>query len=164
MAPRQTPSRTPLWSAIEQLGRLTEMMERRRQQLARAVGLSPQQWRVLEEIAREDFMPSLFARAQECAPAAVSRTLRQLQERDLVAASIASEDARRREYTLTPAGERLLAEVRRAREDALETVWSGFDRKQLERFADFGAVLADRLEAYAAEAVPEPAGRARRRK
>jgi DNA-binding MarR family transcriptional regulator len=152
MSSKQASSRGPLWGAIEQLGRLTEMMERRRHQLARTVGLSPQQWRVLEEIAREDFMPSLFARAQECAPAAVSRTLRQLQERSLVSASIASQDARRREYALTAKGAELLAEVRRAREHALETVWSGFDRAELERFADFGAALADRLEAYAAGA------------
>jgi DNA-binding MarR family transcriptional regulator len=141
-----------LFAAIEGLGRLSELLERRRQQLAREVGLSPQQWRVLEEIGREDFMPSLFARSRECAPAAVSRTLRQLLERGLVEVSIASADARRRDYALTPAGRDVLARLRAARERALEAVWSGLDREELARFADFGSRLADRLEAYARSA------------
>ena len=141
-----------LWAAIEQLGRLTEMMERRRQQLARSVDLTPQQWRVLDQIARPNFMPSLFARAQNCAPAAVSRTLRQLLDRGLVEASIAPGDARRRDYVLTRAGRQVLAALRRDREDALEAVWSGFPRSELARFAAFGGELADRLEAYASAA------------
>jgi len=141
--------RQALYAAIEILGRLTEGMERRRQQLARAVGLTPQQWRVLEEIGREDFMPSLFARAQECSPAAVSRTLRQLQERGLVRSAISAEDARRREYALTRAGERALAALRGAREQALEAVWGGLDAADLSHFAAFGRRLAERLEAYA---------------
>jgi DNA-binding MarR family transcriptional regulator len=145
-------SREALWAAIAQLGRLTEIMGRRRQQLARAVGLSPQQWRVLEEISREDFMPSLFARAQECTPAAVSRVLRQLLEHGLVDVSIASDDARRRDYVLTALGGKTLEELRRAREQALDAVWSDFERSELERFAAFGAELADRLEAYATSA------------
>jgi DNA-binding MarR family transcriptional regulator len=139
-----------LWAAIEQLGRLTELMERRRQQLARSVDLSPQQWRALDQIAKPNFMPSLFARAQECAPAAVSRTLRQLLDRGLVETSIAAGDARRRDYALTAAGKKVLSQLRNAREDALEAVWSGFASSELERFAAFGAELADRLEAYAA--------------
>lgn len=150
--------RKALYAAIDGLGRLTEMMERRRRQLAGEVGLSPQQWRVLEEIAREDFMPSLFARSQECAPAAVSRTLRQLLARGLVEVSIAPDDARRREYVLTPGGSRVLTRLREAREDALEAVWSHFDRAELERFAAFGSELADRLEDYATRAAGGEAG------
>ena len=142
-------SRQALYAAIEGLGRLTEMMERRRRQLAGQVGLSPQQWRVLEEIARENFMPSLFARAQECTPASVSRTLRQLLVRGLVEVSIAREDARCRDYVLSEAGARILDRVRAAREEALEAVWSHFDRAELKRFAAFGSELADRLEEYA---------------
>lgn len=148
-AKRSARDREALYAAVEGLGRLTEVMERRRQQLAREVGLSPQQWRVLEGIAREDFMPSLFARDQECAPAAVSRTLRQLLERGLVDVSIAAGDARRREYGLTEAGREVLARLRGARELALEAVWSDLDRAELARFAAFGSALADRLEAYA---------------
>ena len=142
-------TRTPLFAAIDGLGRLTELMERRRRQLAAQVDLSPQQWRVLEEIAREDFMPSLFARNQECSAASVSRTLRQLLARGLVVVSIAESDARRREYAPSRAGQRVLERVRAAREDALEAVWSDFQGKELERFAAVAAVLADRLEAYA---------------
>lgn len=139
----------PLYDAIETLGRLTEGLQRRRQQLARSVGLSPQQWRVLEEIGRQDFMPSLFARSRDCSPAGVSRTLRQLQSRGLVRAAISPEDARRRDYHLTRAGERTLGALRRAREDALQAVWDGLDPEALARFAAFGALLAERLEAYA---------------
>lgn len=149
MPTRSKDFKNSLYAAIEGLGRLTEMMERRRQQLAREVGLSPQQWRVLEEIAREDFMPSLFARDQECAPAAVSRTLRQLLERGLVSVSIAPDDARRREYALTDSGREVLARLRAAREVALEAVWSDLDDAELDRFARFGSELADRLEAFA---------------
>jgi DNA-binding MarR family transcriptional regulator len=141
-----------VWEAIEALGRLTDVMDRRREQLGRAVGLSPQQWRVLQEIAREDFMPSLFARAQECTPAAISRVLRQLLERGLVEVSISGHDARRRDYTLTRQGEATLEALRRAREDALDAVWGELDPADLERFAAFGSRLADRLEAYAATA------------
>jgi DNA-binding MarR family transcriptional regulator len=147
-------SRAALFRAIEQLGRLTQLMERRRQQLARSVGLSPQQWRVLEEIAREDFMPSLFARNQECTPAAVSRTLRLLLGRGLVEVAIAAGDARRRDYVLTSAGGRILQRLRAAREEALEAVWSGFGAADLERFGAFGGALADRLEAYATSSEP----------
>ena len=148
-------SREALYAAIEGLGRLTEMMERRRRQLAGQVGLSPQQSRVLEGIAREDFMPSLFARAQQCTPASVSRTLRQLLVRGLVEVSIARDDARRRDYILSEKGAGILARVREAREDALEAVWSHFDRAELKRFAAFGSKLADRLEEYASTATAD---------
>lgn len=145
-------TREALWAAISELGRLTELMERRRQQLARSVGLTPQQWRLLEEVAREDFMPSLFARSQECSPAAVSRVLRQLLERGLIEVSIGTRDARRREYALTAAGGAVLEDLRAAREEALNAVWRDFGAQELERFAAFGGALADRLEAYAAAA------------
>lgn len=141
--------RAALYEAIETLSRLTDGMERRRQQLARSVGLSPQQWRVLEEIGRQDFMPSLFARSRDCSAAAVSRTLRQLQGRGLVRAAISSEDGRRREYALTRSGEQALRSLGRAREQALEAVWRGLDPDALARFARFGGQLADRLTAYA---------------
>ena len=142
--------RQAMWAAIGQLGRLTDLTERRRQQLARAVGLNPPQWRVLEEIASEDFMPSLFARSQACAPAAVSRTLRQLLDRGLVAVEIAPEDARRRSYALTGDGARVIGELRRARERAVDAVWSSLPQTEVEDFARFAGELADRLEAWAA--------------
>jgi len=138
--------------AIEGLQRLSELFELRRGQLAREVGLTPPQWRVLEEIATERFMPSLFARRREQSAAAVSKTLRGLIERDLVTVAVSSADGRQRDYRLTPAGRRLLARVHRSRERAIEAIWADLDPVELGRFARFAAALADRLEAYAAEA------------
>jgi DNA-binding MarR family transcriptional regulator len=140
-----------LYSAIEGLQRLTELFERRRQRLAQSVGLTDGQWRVLEGIATLHFMPSLFARRQECSPAAVSRTLRQLQDKGLVSASISSSDARQREYSLTPSGSELLSKLRAHRARAIERVWSDLAPEQLAQFAAFSIELADRLEAYAAD-------------
>ena len=142
-------SRGPLYGAIASLTRLAEVFERRRLQLAREVGLSDPQWRVLEEIGSEAFMPSLFARSREAHPAAVSRTLRQLQDGGLVEVSISSDDARQRRYRLTARGRRVLDKVRRARERAIDAVWRGLPRKRLEEFARFSELLAERLEAYA---------------
>jgi DNA-binding MarR family transcriptional regulator len=147
--------RAAMFAAIESLGSLTELMERRRQQLAREVGLTPQQWQVLEGISREGFMPSLFARARESSPAAVSRTLRQLLERGLVDVSAAADDARKREYLLTAAGHDVLTELRRAREAALEAVWNGLPDHEIAEFARFGAVLSERLADYAARSASE---------
>lgn len=148
---RRAPAKSEraLFSAVRGLQRLTELFERRRRQLAREAGLSDPQWRVLEEIASEGFMPSMFARRSETSPAAVSRTLRQLLERGLVAVSIGSEDARQREYKVTGRGRRLLAKLRSRREQALGRVWSHFSKRELLAFASFAEVLADRLEAYA---------------
>jgi len=148
-------SRQALYAAIDALQRLAELMDRRRRQLAEVVGLSDPQWRVLEQIGRDDFLPSLFARSRECSPAAVSRTLRQLLERELVAVSISQRDARRRDYALTLEGRRLLDELQQRRERALDAVWTDFSRDELERFVRFGAELADRLEIYAAQAEAE---------
>lgn len=139
----------PLFDAIEGLQRLSEIFRRRRRQLAREAGLTDVQWQVLEEVGREDFMPSLFARSRDCTPAAVSRTLRQLQDAGLVRAAISEADGRQREYTLTPAGEGALARVGAGRERAIEAVWRSLPEPELARFAAFSAELADRLEAYA---------------
>ena len=144
-------ARTVLFRAVEELQRLTELFERRRQQLAREAGLSDGQWVVLEEIGSEDFMPSLFARSRARAPAAVSRTLRQLLDAGLIEVSIAERDARKRDYRLSTKGRRALVRLRASRERALEAVWSGFARRDLEQFARFGRALADRLEEYAEE-------------
>src|SRR5688572_30242053 len=58
-------------ASIAQLQRLAELFQQRRQQLAKRAGLSEQQWRVLEEISTEHFIPSLFARSSESSAAAV---------------------------------------------------------------------------------------------
>ena len=144
--------RAGLYEAVEVLQRLAEIFEHRRQQLAAEVGLTDSQWRVLEEIESEVFMPSLFARSREISPAAISRTLRQLLDRKLVAVSISERDARERAYRLTPKGRRLLERLRENRERAIDAVWAGFPGEDVRRFAHFGRDLADRLEAYAERA------------
>ena len=142
-------SEQALFGAVDGLQRLSELFQRRRQQLARDAGLSDPQWRVLEQVASEEFMPSMFARSRETSPAAVSRTLRQLLEGELVAVEMGSEDARQRKYRATPGGRRLLARLRQQRTRALEAVWSDFGVRELQEFARFAGVLSDRLEAYA---------------
>ncbi len=138
-----------LGRAIAGLQRLADDFAERRAQLAAEVGLTPAQWRVLEEISSEDFMPSLFARRRAQSPAAVSKTLRQLADAGLVDVAIGEQDARRRRYTLTREGRRVLSQLRRARERAISTIWGDLPLGDLERFADFSEVLSRKLEAYA---------------
>jgi len=152
---RPTPA---IADAIRSLRRLTDLFQQRRRDMAREVGISEPQWRLLEEIAGDDFMPSLFARQQDSAPAAVSRTLRQLLERDLIRVSISPDDARQRVYRLTPGGRRLLARLNESREHAIATVWKPFSRKELASFARFAEALAAGLEAYRASKREPPRG------
>lgn len=135
--------------AILALGRLTESFSERRVQLARGVGLSEQQWRLLEEIETQEFLPSLFARRRARTPASVSKVLRQLLDQELVSVSVSSVDARRRSYALTGRGRRALRRLRTSRELALDRIWRGLNARDVARFADFSEKLADRLEAYA---------------
>jgi DNA-binding MarR family transcriptional regulator len=135
-------------SAILLLQRLTDLFRERRRQLARAADLSESQWRALEEIDGDAFMPSMFARSQDCTPAAVSRTLRQLLDRGLVAVSIAPVDARKRVYRLTPTGRRRLRRLNASRERAIETIWEQFSAEELAGFNRFAAALGDALEEY----------------
>ncbi len=139
-----------LGRAIAGLQRLADDFAERRAQLAAEVGLTPAQWRVLEEISSEDFMPSLFARRRAQSPAAVSKTLRQLADAGWVDVAIGRHDARRRRYTLTTDGRRVLTRLRRARERAIAEIWGELPIRELESFADFSEVLGQRLEAYAA--------------
>jgi len=134
--------------AIRSLQRLTDLFRERRRELAREVGLSEAQWRLLEEIAGDGFMPSLFARQQDCAPAAVSRTLRQLLERGLVRVSISPDDARQRVYRLTPEGRRILRRLNVSRERAIAAIWKPLDRTDVANFVRFAEALADGLETY----------------
>jgi len=142
-------ARGALYRAIEGLTRLAELFERRRLQLAREAGLTDAQWRVLEQIARDDFMPSLFARTREAHPAAVSRTLRQLQQQELVSVAISETDGRQRQYALTGQGRRVLERLRESRARAIDAVWAGLPGRDLERFAVFSERLAERLERFA---------------
>jgi DNA-binding MarR family transcriptional regulator len=93
-------------------------------------------------------MPSMFARRRACAPAAVSRTLRQLLDRDLVRASIGALDGRQRVYRLTANGRRTLARLHEKRARAIETIWESYSPEQLRAFSRFASDLAERLETY----------------
>lgn len=134
--------------AIATLQRLADLFNQRREQIALGAGLSVRQWGILEEIATEHFMPSLFAQHKSVTPAAVSKLVRGLLERDLIRASIAEGDRRHRNYVLTAAGQRLLDHVRMTRQNAIDAVWADLPVSELKRFAQFGDKLGDRLETY----------------
>ncbi len=143
-----SPSKT-ISRAIESLQRLSEVFVLRREQLARSVGLTDAQWRVIEEISSEHFMPSMFARRRECSSAAISKILRQLLDRGLIRVAIGKRDARQREYSLTRSGSRIIERLRQERAKAIDTVWRDLAASDLKRFAAFSGELAERLEAYA---------------
>jgi DNA-binding MarR family transcriptional regulator len=136
-------------AAISSLGRLADLFERRRTQLARGVGLTVQQWRVLEKISSEHFLPSLFARERECTPAAISKVLRQLLGKGLIRAGISEDDGRQRSYQLTADGCRAVERLRRDRRRAIRAIWSDLPGQELLRFARFAGELGDRLESFA---------------
>jgi DNA-binding MarR family transcriptional regulator len=140
--------RPELDHAIAALQRLSELFQTRRRQLAEQVGITESQWRVLEEIADEHFMPSLFARERQRTPAAVSRTLRALADKGLVEASLGSDDARRRIYRLTSRGRNVQRELRARRQIAIAEIWSDFSARDLRAFVRFADSLGDRLEDY----------------
>ena len=140
---------SPAHRAIASLQRLAEAFAERRRQLAAEAELTETQWRVLEGIGGEGFLPSMFARQRDVSAAAVSRTLRQLLERGLVRASAGADDGRKRVYRLTARGRRALRRVHEAREAAVRDVWSALPARELEAFSAFSDDLAARLERYA---------------
>jgi DNA-binding MarR family transcriptional regulator len=147
MAKKHKPEES-LRAALAALQRVSDAFARRRAQLARGAGLTEAQWRVLEEIAAEDFMPSLFARRQEQTPAAVSKVIRQLLDLKLVEVSISPGDARQRRYALSGKGRQTMEIVRQDRQRALDRVWSGLDARALDSFAAFAGGLAERMEEH----------------
>ena len=136
-------------AAIEILGRLSELYRERREQLGASVGLTDQQWGVLEEIATAHFMPSLFAKRRESSAAAVSKILRQVMDKGFVVASIGKDDARQRTYCLTPKGKRVMDMLRRSREAAIREVWLPLPAPGVRAFTELGGELILRLERYA---------------
>jgi DNA-binding MarR family transcriptional regulator len=121
----------------------------RRQQLAQSVGLTEQQWEVLEEINTEHFMPSLFARRRESSAAAVSKIIRQLIDKGFVRVSVSRADGRQRNYVLSAGGRRAIAELRAARQDAIERVWLHVAPSSLGEFSRVAEQLSVGLELYA---------------
>ena len=136
-------------TAISQLTRLCDLFAQRREQLASSVGLTVGQWSVLEEIATEQFMPSMFAKSEETSRAAVSKVIRQLLDRGLVHVAISAADGRQREYALSADGRALLDRLRSERERAIEAIWLRLDADGLSQFTTFGADLIGRIERYA---------------
>lgn len=149
MSATTTSHRVVVLDAIASLQRLTDLFQLRREQIAREAGLTPQQWKVLEEIGGEHFMPSMFARERDSTPAAVSKILRQLIDKGVVRVGVSEEDGRQRTYALTPDGRRVMARLRAARERAIEAVWNDLPPAQLESFRAFSNDLINRLESYA---------------
>jgi DNA-binding MarR family transcriptional regulator len=82
-------------------------------------------------------------------PPAVSRTLRQLLERELVRSEIGPQDGRQRHYELTRKGRKVLEDVAAARAAAVEEVWRAIPRSDLKVFSRVSGDLAERLEDYA---------------
>ncbi len=136
--------------AIGRLQRLADLFRQRRTQLALGAGLTEAQWEVLERIARDDFMPSLFARHRDSSAPAVSRIIRQLQRKALITVSASETDGRQRRYRLTPRADRTLAQLRGARQRAIDAVWMDLDPRSLAAFTAFSDALIARLESYAA--------------
>ena len=134
--------------AITRLQRLTDLFRARRARLAVDAGLTEQQWEVLEQIATDHFMPSMFARRRESSAAAVSRLIRQLLDKRLVSVSAREHDGRQRQYVLTAKGKRTLDGVRADRQAAIDAIWSSIDRRALATFAEVSAELIRRIEAY----------------
>jgi len=136
-----------IFEAIGQLQALSHIFIRKRADLAKQAGLTEAQWRLLDEIAQEAFMPSMFAAQRENSKAAVSKTLRQLTDAGLITVAIASGDARQRKYSLTPLAEKKLKQLKQLREAAIDEVWRPIDRKLLAQAVKFNEQLIMRLKA-----------------
>ena len=136
--------------AIANLQRLTALFQARRAQLASEAGLTEQQWEVLEHIATEHFMPSLFARRRDSSAAAVSRLIRQLLDKRLVSASPREHDGRQRQYVLTAKGRRTLGALLANRQAAIDAIWATLDHRDLTTFTAVSAELIRRIERFAA--------------
>jgi DNA-binding MarR family transcriptional regulator len=150
MPPPAHASTRDIHAGIERVQRLSDLFGLRRTQLAQRVGITEQQWRVLEEISTEHFMPSMFAKSQDSSAAAVSKVLRQLLDKELVAVSVSAQDGRQRRYELTEQGKQTMASLRRFRQDAIEVIWSRLPRTDLSRFVRIADELIARLERYSA--------------
>ncbi len=135
-------------AAIACLRRLTDAFTRRRQALAASVSLTEGQWGVLEEIATQHFMPTMFAKHRDSSAAAVSKTLRQLLDKGLVSVALSKRDGRQREYVLTAKGKRVLDVLRNERELAIEEIWTSLPPAEVGTFIAFGEKLSERMERY----------------
>jgi len=136
--------------SIAHLQRLADLLQQRRAQLAKRAGLSEQQWSVLEEISTEHFIPSLFAKRQQSSAAAVSKTLRQLLDKDLVRVSVSESDGRQRQYELSAKGKQTINALRGERQRAIAAIWEELPEEHLSSFNALSETLVERIERYAA--------------
>jgi DNA-binding MarR family transcriptional regulator len=142
------PKRKLVHQAIAQLQALSDLFQKRRVALAASVGLTERQWRVLEEIATEHFIPSMFARGQASSMPAVSKITRQLLDKKFIRVEIDQKDRRQRKYTLTAKGNELLGKLRATRLRIIDQVWMPFDTAKLKAFSDISAQLIKSIESY----------------
>ena len=137
-----------VYGAIAMLNRLTSLFQRRRAELAGEVGLTEQQWLVLEQISTRHFIPSLFADERESSRPAVSRIIRQLMDKGVLTATLDPDDGRQRLYALTALGEKKMARLRTLREKVIDKIWMNLDAKALGQFSDFSEQLVEAIENY----------------
>ena len=108
--------------------------------------ISDSQLSVLVELTRGQRTPGDLAATERVTPPSMNRTLNGLEAAGLVERTRSSDDGRRVVVTVTPAGERLVAETRR-----LRTAWFSrrlselpdADRRALEAAADALRKLAE---------------------
>ena len=136
------------YTAIGQLNKLTAIFARRRSELAAQVGLTEQQWLMMEQISTTHFIPSLFAEERESSRAAVSKIIRQLVDKGLVNVKLDEKDARQRHYTLTTDGEQKMQTLRNLRERAINDIWMTLDHDALAGFCQFSEKLINSIETY----------------
>src|SRR5262249_26569746 len=149
-------ARTPdVHVAIGRLQRLADLFRQRRAQLAQGAGLTEAQWEILERIASERFMPSLFARHRDSSPPAVSRLIRRVVRKRLIPGAVPAPDGRQRRYQLPARGRKTLDALRGLRRRAIDAIWMDLDPRALAAFTDFSGELITRLEAYAARQAKE---------
>lgn len=150
-SPKPPATRERALACVEVLSRLVAVFAERRRQLAESVGLTDQQWQVLEEIQTEHFMPSLFARERKSSAAAVSKILRQLTDKGFIQAQVSPKDGRQRDYLVTVAGQQILHTLRSERKLAIDQVWLSLTEQQLSQFHHLGSEIAERLESFSQE-------------
>lgn len=136
------------WRAIEQVQQLSALFIKRRGQLAGRVGITVAQWRMLEGIATEHFMPSLFAREQDNTPGAASKITKQLLDKALVKVTISRQDGRQRQYTLTAKGQKVMDQLRGLREQAIAEIWSVLTEGELQAFTGVNDKLLENMRIY----------------
>lgn len=140
--------REKVYKAIEQLRALSHVYMKKRRELAQKVDLTEAQWRMLEEISDEGFMPSLFAAKSDLTKAAVSKILKQLQEQKLVEVSSSEKDGRVKEYQLTKRAAGKLEKLREHRRQAIDAIWMKTDEPLLDASLEFNEALIQRFLEY----------------